>query len=479
MSKERKWDHAIVIGGSIGGLLAARALADYFKRVTILERDVFPEDPVTRKTVPQGNHIHVLLNEGQTIVENLFPGIIREMTEAGANWIDSAQDFSWFFQGSWRPRHKSKNRFLLTFRPYVDWHIRRRLFQDCPNVKALENAVAENLLSNPEKNRVTGVRFTENGGPAQELEADLVVDSSGRTSKTPDWLEQMGYSRPREKEIGIELAYTSRIYKRPERFQEDWKFLVLYPQFPSNWRAGFISSIQNDQWIVSLNGYFDDHAPTSDAGFLEFAKSLPKPDIYNWIKDEKPLTEAKIYKIPRIRRRYYEKLSRFPDGLIVIGDANCVFNPIFGQGMTAVSLYVKALRNMLAKRLHNSTDDLQGFSRAFQKSLKSSLDLPWFLTNMVDLSYPQTKGPRPPGMRLISWFLARTLEALSRNPRLSETFLDVLHLHGGLGKLINPFFSMPILAHGIKAFFVPLEKRAETREMPSIRDAGETGAATR
>lgn len=470
----KRLQHAVVIGGSIGGLMAARVLSDYFEQVTVLERASFPDKPEPRKTVPQGNHIHVLLGKGRDIVESNFPGLIQEMEEGGANMIDSSQDFCWFFQGAWRPRNETGIPMLLTLRPHVDWHIRRRLLKDCSNVTIKTNCLVTNLLASDDRSRITGVSYKIDDGNEQTMSAELVVDVSGRNSKAPDWLAQYGYERPKEKEIGISLSYTSRVYQRPADFKEDWKFLVLYPCFPNSWRAGFISTIQGNRWIVTLNGYFGEHAPLDDEGFLEFARTLPKQDIYDRIRDLKPESETMLYRIPRIRRRYYEKLSRFPDGLVVMGDANCVFNPIFGQGMTAVCLYADALRKAFQEwegigHNHSRGFALQGFSMAYQKSLPSALNLPWFLTNMIDLSYPQTKGQRPFGMRIISWFLSRTLEAISRNPRLNYTFLEVLHLQAGLGALLKPNFVLPVLLHGIKAFFIPLEKRAETQFMPLLK----------
>lgn len=463
-------DQAVVIGSSAGGMMAARVLADYFKKVIVLEKGSLPEKPSVRKEAPQGEHIHVVLGEGQDFLENMFPGILKEMESEGANVIDSSGDFSWFFQGSWRPRYKSGIKLLLSLRPHVDWHLRRRLLADCSNVTIQEGYTVEGYLPGEKKDHIKGVKLTDKNEKSQEIEADLVVDCSGRNSKTPEWLETLGYQKPREKHIGINIAYTTRLYKRPADFNEDWKFFVIYPEIPRTWRAGFISSVQNDQWVVSLNGYFDDHAPTDDEGFMEFAKSLPRPEFYNHIKDLKPVSETKRYRLPTIRRRYYEKLSRFPDGLIVVGDANCVFNPIFGQGITAASLYSKVLNSKLEALSKKGSIELTGFSKAYQKSLPAALDLPWFLTNMIDLSYPQATGSRPFGMRLITWILTRTLEAISRNPKLSQTFMDVLHLYKGLGALLNPAFSLPVIFHGIKAFFVPLEKRAETKEMPQISE---------
>lgn len=462
--------HAVVIGGGVGGLLAARVLSDHFEKVTVLERDIYPGKPVSRKTIPQGNHLHILLSKGISIIEKYFPGIIKNLQDAGENYLDASRDIAWFFHGAWRPRNKSDIKFFTIYRPCLDWILHERVIKDCPRVTILEKCVVNNLLTNPEKTSVTGVHYTNVDGKPVNLNADLVVDSSGRTSQTPQWLVDMGYQPPNEKEIVINVTYTTRIYNRPATFNDDWSLFISYPEYPKNWRAGSISEIRDNQWMVTQAGYFGDHAATDDTSFLEFAKTTPRLEIYNLIKNLKPISETILYKIPRIRRRFYEKLSRFPDGLVVIGDANCVFNPVFGQGISAASLYVEALKTNLEIWSQKHPGELTGLSSAFQKSLPKALDLPWFLTNLIDLSYPQTIAKRPFGVTFFSWFFARTLDAVSRNPRLHKTFLEIMHLEKGVAALINPAFTLPVLFHGIKSFFVPLQKRANTGEIPRIID---------
>lgn len=466
MNEKKNLKDAVVIGGSIAGLLAARVLAEHFENVIILEKDTLPTEPEAHKSVPQGNHIHVILGQGQDFLESRFPGILKEIENSGGNIVDFSKDISWFFQGSWRTRHTSGMTCLLSLRPHTEWHVRRRLLAEYPNVTIRENSLVEGLLTDDKKTWVTGVKLKYTNSEPEEITADLTVDSSGRGSQTPQWLEQMGYHKPREAEIGIGLCYTSRIYNRPDNFNEDWKLLALFPKFPDSWRGGILSSVQDNQWIVTMNGYFGEVAPVDDHGFLQFASSLPKPDIYNWIKNETPVSATKVFKVPKIRRRYYEELSKFPDGLIVIGDANCIFNPIFGQGITAASRYSWQLDECLSKLARKSPGSMKNFSKTFQKKLTKHLDLPWFLTTMIDLSYPQTKGNRPPGMLLISWFFRQVLETCSKNARVNQSFMKVLHMYAGLGTLLKPSFFLPVLFYGIKSSFVPLAKRADIAEIP-------------
>lgn len=470
MKKHKPFQHAVVIGGSIGGLMAARTLADYFEKVTILEKDTLPDGPEPHKTVPQGHHIHVVLGQGKDFLEDCFPGIVREIEATGGNVVDITKDTSWFFEGSWRSRHTSNISILLSLRPHVDWHFKCRLLAEYPNVTMRENCHVAGFLANSDNTCVTGVRLKQGESATEPVTADLVVDSSGRGSQTPDWLAAIGYNKPPEEEIGIGLCYTSRIYKRPVNFNEDWKILMMFPTLSRSWRGGIISSVQDDQWIVTLNGSFGEAAPVDDEGFLEYARTFDRPDIYNWIKHETQVGPTKTFKVPKIRRRYYEKLSRLPDGLIVVGDANCAFNPIFGQGITAASRYAWQLGESLRTQVAQSPANIKGFSKAYHKQISKHLDLPWFLTTMMDLSYRQTKGKRPFGMPVITWFFKCALETCSRNASVQQSFVKVMNMYAGLGALLKPSFVLPVLLQGIKRVFIPLSKRAHTGRIPRATD---------
>ena len=151
-------------------------------------------------------------------------------------------------------------------------------------------------------------------GPDGErvLEGDLVVDASGRGSRAPQWLEALGYGRPDEEQVGIDLGYTSRFYERPAGF-DDWKILVLNGRPPEAKRSGFISNVEGGRSMVrSLNGYFGDHPPTDEAGFLEFARGLPTPDIHEYIRNAKPLTQPVTHRIPTSRWLHYERMRACP-----------------------------------------------------------------------------------------------------------------------------------------------------------------------
>ncbi|WNG38410.1 hypothetical protein F0U61_35580 [Archangium violaceum] len=463
-SARRRYGHAVVIGSSMAGLVNARVLADHFEKVTVLERDERPAGPEPRKGAPQGQHVHLLLEAGKRVLEELFPGLTRETQGSGMNVIDSSRDMAWQHFGVWKVRVPSGIESVLCTRPYLEWSVFQRV-KALPQVEIRENVTVEALCTDAEKTRITGVKVKGPGGE-ETLEADLLVDASGRGSRSPRWLEELGYGRPEEEKIGIDLAYTSRLYKRPAGFQDDWKLLVQYPRAPEGWRAGFISHVEGDRWIVSVNGYFGDHAPTDDKGFLEFARSLPRPGLYDYIQDAEPLTAPVTHKIPTSRWLHYERLPRFPERLIVTGDAVCAFNPIFGQGMTTASLGAKLLGELLTGKEPHTPGDLNGVSEQFRRKLPGIIRIPWFMTSVMDMHYPQATGTRPPGVGILHWFFGRLIELTSVDANVYHQFLRVLHMRDGLESLLQPGMALPLLAYGAKSLFVPLAERANVHRMP-------------
>lgn len=462
----KNFQKAVIIGGSITGLLTAYALADNFDEVIIIEKDLLPTTPTPHKSVPQGHHVHVIYGSALELIESWFPGIVAEMVTAGANVIDFSKDLPRFFQGKWTLRYNSGVKSLLSLRPHVEWHLRCRLLAAYPNVSIREHCTVEGFQTNDNSACITGVKYKDANGQTATINADITVDASGRGSQTPAWLAAIGYSKPKEAAIEINLGYTTRMYQCPSYFQENWKGLVLYPECPYSWRSGMILSVQNNQWIVSLAGYFGDHAPSDDTGFLEFARSLPQPHIYNWLKNEIPLSASKVFKVQQIRRRYYEAQTRFPNGLIVIGDALCLFNPVFGQGITIASICVAELRSSLAMHLKKSPRDLKGFSYAFQRKLAKHLYLPWHFANIIHFGYPQTKGSRPLLSSMLFRPCIKAMEGCSENRRIHQTFLKVLQMYAGFRALLTPSFLIAVMQYIIKSAFWPLMKRTSIQDVP-------------
>jgi 2-polyprenyl-6-methoxyphenol hydroxylase-like FAD-dependent oxidoreductase len=289
--------HALVIGGSMAGLLAARVLSDRFEQVTLVESDSFPTQPQWRQGVPQSHHGHVLLTKGQQILEQLFPGLQDELAAAGAPRVDWTADCPFLGLFGWTPRFSSDLKTHVTTRNLLEWSIRQRLL-GCSNIRFLPSTQVIGLLSDADKTCVTGVKVrSRHSSESTELPANLVVDASGRQSPAPQWLTALGYAPPEETVINSFLGYASRWYQRPAHLQLDWQVLYLLPKTAAPEARCF--------WCVQLKaiaGLSPSLAlpktipPTDEPGFLDFARSLRSSVAYDAIKDAQPLSPIYGYR---------------------------------------------------------------------------------------------------------------------------------------------------------------------------------------
>lgn len=443
--------HAIVVGGSMAGLLAARVLADHFKRVTVIERDRFPEGPTTRKGVPQARHVHILLQQGQRVLERLFPGLGRELNDAGAPAVDLPADFPALSLGGWTRRFRSPFVARTCSRSLLEWTIRRHL-AGYANVRFLEDRQATGLLAVSGGSRVSGVRVRVRGaadGAADEEEyhAGLVVDASGRGSRAPDWLESLGYAPPRETVVNSFLGYATRWYRRPAAARGDWQGLLVMSKAPDYPRSGVIFPVEGDRWVVTLAGLGRDYPPTDETDFLEFSRSLRSPIIYEAIKDAEPLSPVYGYQRTENRVRHYERLARWPEGFVVLGDAACAFNPVYGQGMTVAALGAEALD----KRLRTQRGgDLSGLARRFQRDLAGVSATAWLMATGEDFRWPTTEGGRPsPLTRLMHRYFDGVMALSSRNTAVYGAFIEVSHLCKPPMILFRPGILLRVLAWAV------------------------------
>jgi 2-polyprenyl-6-methoxyphenol hydroxylase-like FAD-dependent oxidoreductase len=418
---------AIVIGGSIAGLLTARVLREHFEQVTIIERDELPENYEPRKGVPQGKNVHVIFGGGVQVINGLFPGFFDELAATGSVVCDFAKDLCWYHGGVWKARPESTLVSYWQSRPFLESNLLRCLKRDT-DVQILERRTVAGLRANQQKTRITGVeiRSQEGDGPAEFLEADLVVDAGGRGSQTPKWIDSLGYGSPQETTVEVNIGYASRVYALPESNGRDWHIMALYGTPPTSKRTGYIFPIEGGRWLVSAVGFLKDFPPDDDEGFLEFARSLELPDFYEAIKDARPLTPITSFRFPANRWRRYDRLKSFPAGLLVIGDAISTFNPVYGQGMSACALEVDELRKLL-ERAQAGGSVPENLARQFFRKTAKIIEIPWMLATQSDFLYPQTVGQRPLHCRALNWYLARVLQLCSGNDRIVKTFYDVLH----------------------------------------------------
>ncbi len=338
MNTQSTYKHAVVIGSSIAGLTAARVLTDHCECVTIIERDIAPTAKEFRKGVPQARHPHILLKGGEQVLEGLFPGIRQGLIDNGALSINMGCDMDWFMLGQWRQKFTSSIVNVACSRPLLESAIHSRLMAN-PKVTFVQESEAVGLLVDESKTRVAGIRArSRRDQTISEIEAELVVDASGRDSDTPRWLNSLGFPAPTETSVTSKPGYATRIYNIPANFKEEWKAIYIQPAAPNLTRGAIIVPMEGNRWHVTVFGMAGDYPPTTEAGFLEFAQSLPDQQIYEAIKDATPLTEVWSFRRGENRLRHYEQLSRYLEGLLVFGDAVYALNPVYGQGMTVAAL---------------------------------------------------------------------------------------------------------------------------------------------
>lgn len=465
--------HAVVVGAGIGGLLAARVLARHFDRVTLLERDALPDEPVARKGVPQGRHLHSLATRGSEILEELFPGLDAELAEAGCPLLDQAADAVTALHTGRLPRFRSGITMRAASRAIVEYRIRRRL-EGRPDVRFLARREVVGLLSDDSGRKVRGVRARVRGDEQDlvEIRANLVVDASGQGSRAPRWLAELGYEAPRETVVDARLGYATRWYRVPEGFDGDWRGLTVLPGWPDETRGGTLRRVEGDVWTAVLIGIGGDYPPADGAGFLEFARSLSSPIIHDAIKDAQPVSPVYGYRRTANRRRHYER-ARMPEGFLVLGDAACVLNPSYGQGMTAAALSAMALRECLEER---RPGDLAGLGRAFHRRQRRAVSPCWTATTNSDAQWavPEVRDLGP-ARRLLYRVSEEVLALAVEREDVARTLLEVKNLLSPPAALLRPGIALPALWRTAARAAVP--KKAGPREPGVLRT--ERASATR
>jgi 2-polyprenyl-6-methoxyphenol hydroxylase-like FAD-dependent oxidoreductase len=464
--------HAVVLGGSMGGLLAARVLADHFDRVSIVERDSFPPAGEHRKGTPQARHAHGLLARGREALEDLFPGLTDELIGRGALPGDIGIQARWFNNGGYHRKLASGLTGLLVSRPLLEACVRARLLA-LPAVRALDAHEVVGLTSTDDRSRVTGVQVVATADATTEegLSADLVVDATGRGSRTPTWLQALGYPSPADEHVRIDVSYTTRLYRRrPADLAGDLAVVIAPP--PPGRRAGVMLAQEDDRWIVSLGGYLDEEAPTDEPGFVAFARALPAPEIYDVIRDAEPMSQPTVYKFRTSQRRRYEALARFPDGLLVFGDAVCSFNPIYGQGMTVAALEALTLGDCLK-------EGPDGLARRYFARAGALVDIPWSIAVGSDLRFPEVVGLRSPMVRFINWYMSRLQIAARHETAPALAFLRVANLLAPPPSILHPRVALGVLSGNVHTARARAASRRRTARRGPTDDGTDEGTLPR
>ncbi len=436
-----KRGHAIVLGASMAGLGTARALANHFDRVTLVERDELGSASTPRKGVPQGQHAHGLLASGYRILSGYFPDLSDELIADGALPGDLSGDFLWYQYGGWKLRADCGLKGIVVSRPHLERKVRERVAA-LPKITLLQGFDGEEPVFDAAARRVTGLRVkSRTTGETQVLEADLVVDALGRGSQSPAWLEAWGYGKVAETSVQIDVGYATAVFERRPGDLYGATGAIIAGTAPEATRFAAVLGAEGDRWIVTLVGSLRDYPPTDFEGWKEFARSLPTTDVAELAEGRQPLAPISSYRFASNRHRHYEKLKAFPDGYLVIGDAICSFNPIYGQGMSVALSEAHALDRCLA-----AGDD--ALAARFFREAARIVASPWAIATGEDYRYPQVEGQRPPGFALISRYMARAHRVATKDPVVLKRFFEVATLLAPPPAMMAPSIAWRVLLGG-------------------------------
>jgi 2-polyprenyl-6-methoxyphenol hydroxylase-like FAD-dependent oxidoreductase len=429
---------AVVIGASMGGLLAARALSETYAHVSVFDRDLFSDVPASRRGVPQDKQLHVLLARGREVLEELFPGLTEELVDLTVPLVDLHGQIDWVNDGNLMRRAPSTLMALGMSRPLLE-HVVRARVAALPQVDIIPACEVVGLTATPDSQRITGVRVRERADDAVEREvpADLVVDAGGRGSQTPAWLTALGYPPVPQERVHVGVTYVTRTYRR-EPHHIGGLLGALTNATPEVPRAGVVAVQEDGLFAVALSGMMGEVPPTDDAGMASFAKTLAASHAAEIISSAVPVGDPVVMRFPASQRRHYEKMRRFPDGYLVMADAMCSFNPLYGQGMTVAALQALLLRRLIPR----GTQDL---APRFFRGASRLIDRPWSISVGTDLRFPAVEGRRTLQIRFVNAYIGRLHTAATTDPVLGAAFLRVINLIDAPARLLAPNLVLRVL----------------------------------
>ncbi|MFC6021985.1 FAD-dependent oxidoreductase [Plantactinospora solaniradicis] len=419
--------HAVVVGASMAGLLAARALSETYERVTVLERDSLPTGPAPRRGVPQSRQLHVLLSRGAEVLDELLPGLTDDLVADGAIRLDPQIDTTYYLDGRAIAPAPSGMTVLGASRPLVEHHVRQRV-ERLSNVAIRPGVDAVGLLTGRGGAAVTGVRT--NSSDAPELAADLVVNAAGRGARALTWLRDVGVTEPDRSRVEVEVVYVTRNYRWEPNHLDGRHGLLIVPM-PGTPRGGAAVHMEGDRWTVALFGLIGDTPPVDDEGMLAFADSLPVNDLAKLLREAEPLDDPVQMRYPASERWHFEKQRRHLDGFLVVGDALCSFNPTYGQGMSVAAMEALILRDLTRART-------AALPARFYSAAAKAIDAAWTLSVGSDLRFPEIDGRRTALDRTLASYLDRYRLAATVDPTLARTFLRVAQMLAPASAMVAP-----------------------------------------
>jgi 2-polyprenyl-6-methoxyphenol hydroxylase-like FAD-dependent oxidoreductase len=435
-------ERAVVLGASIAGLLAARVLADFFDTVVVVERDALPAGVSDRKGVPQGRHVHLLWGRGSSVIEDLFPGFVDGLVSAGAPYFDGDLSKVYISTGGHAlppTGHFADFGFVLPSRALLESHVRQHVY-GIGNIEVRDGHDVVETLGKGD--RVTGaVIRSRSGGIDEVIEADLVVDAMGRAGRTPALLESLGYQRPVEDKVDVRLMYSSLPIRVPDGALD--KLAVIISPVPGRPTGMGIFANENSVSMFTVNAMAGVEPPSGLAEMLAFVRDFTPPDVVAAIAASEAVGEGAQHRMPATRWRRYDKMNRWPVGLLPIGDAICSFNPIYAQGMTVAALEAQLLQSCLRQ----GPDQLQ---RRYFRAITKPIGNAWQLATGGDLTLPEIVGPRPVPVRLANRYVRQVQAAARSDTLVAQRLARVAGLVDAPASLLRPTVAARVAVSSIK-----------------------------
>ncbi len=435
---------AVVIGAGMGGLSVAGALSSAFKEVVILERDTLPASVMSRAGVPQDRHPHLLLAGGLQALDSLFPGYAQDLAAAGAVPVNVFDDVQYERPDVGAlPRRDCGTSLLCASRPLIEHTLRRKVVA-IPNVALQSQSRVTEIV--PAAMRPM-VKFESDAGVGAAIEADLVIDASGRGAPTLGLLDVLGWEKPQETVVGVDISYTTAVL-RPTRTSFNWLNLVTLPDPAISATAGLIIPLEGGRWFASISHHGATDRPNTWEEFLAVARRLNTPAIYNAIYKLLPPGGLRHFVLDASRWRHFERLERLPRGILPVADSLCRFNPVYGQGMTVAAREAKLLHDLLG-RVDGEEDPIEALQAAFMSEVGALLQAPWNMGVIADFAYPTTRGERPERYEESRQFEAALFRAAVADPVVQRAFSDVVQLMAPFDLLNEPDIRRRIESHSL------------------------------
>ena len=428
---------AIVIGSGIGGLSAAGALAPYFRQVLILERDVLKQAALARPGVPQGRHPHGLLAGGLKAVNEIFPGFENALIQAGGVRVSVARDIRFEHPEIGRlPQRELGSSLVCASRPLLELVLRQKA-QGITNLEIRSGCRVIGIESELSSANARGVRLIDQSGVLSSIDADLVVDASGRSALTAAVFDTLRLEQPETTAIDVNLYYTSTVIELPERASKNWKLVLTLDDPPRMGERAVLVPMERNRWMVTIcqRGRLA-RIEGWDKYVLAF-RDLIAPTIYDALCQAKPVEDLRQFAFSSSSWRHFERSPRLPRGLLPIADAICRFNPIHGQGMSSAALQARLLRKVLEDAAAES-DPIAALQKGFMAEVASVLETPWAMSTSRDLLFQDVRGPRPEHFQASVEFELAMFRAAVMDPVVHKAAMDVNQLLQPMTLLRSP-----------------------------------------